>query len=120
MILVMSGSAFLTPDQPAVLKLAEFAPAVGHGIVSRTVIAAPDARVVLFTFAAGQMLTEHTSASRALIQVLEGEGDFTFGGETRRLRAGELLHLPPEAPHAVHAVTEMVMLLTLISPRNGK
>jgi len=40
--------------------------------VSRTVLQAEGARVVLFSFDAGQVLTEHTAAVPALLQVLDG------------------------------------------------
>ncbi|MEO5961187.1 MAG: cupin domain-containing protein [Opitutaceae bacterium] len=115
----MKSSALLAADQTGSWSLTESAPAVGHGIVSRTLLATPELRVVLFTFAAGQALTEHTSTSRALLQVVNGEGEFVAGGETRVLKAGGLLHLPPCMPHAVTARTEMAMLLTLAPERKS-
>ena len=99
------------------LSLTDAAPAVGHGIVSRTLLGTPELRVVLFTFAAGQELTEHTSTARALLQVVRGEGEFVAGGEARSLKAGDILHLPPRMPHAVKATVEMTMLLTLAPER---
>lgn len=113
----MKSSAIISPEQSLVLTLTENAPAVGHGIVSRTLLATPELRAVLFTFAAGQALTEHTSTSRALIQVLSGEGEFTVAGEVKILKAGMLLHLPPKVPHAVSARSELTMLLTLAPER---
>ena len=113
----MNSASLIAPDQCTSLALSEAAPEVGHGIVSRTLLAAPDLRVVLFTFAAGQELTEHTSTSRALIQVLTGECEFFVSGTPRVMKAGELLHLPPGTPHALRATSEMRMLLTLAPPR---
>ena len=113
----MKSSALIAPEQSLSLSLTENAPAVGHGIVSRTLLAAPELRVVLFTFAAGQALTEHISTSRALLQVICGEGEFVAGGDTSILKAGGFLHLPPRMPHAVTARTEMTMLLTLAPER---
>lgn len=113
----MKSSAVIAPEQGTALTLTENAPAVGHGIVSRTLLATPELRAVLFTFAAGQALTEHTSTSRALIQVLRGEGDFTAGAEVHALKVGDLLHLPPGMPHSVTAKGDMMMLLTLAPPR---
>jgi quercetin dioxygenase-like cupin family protein len=113
----MESSSRIAPDQSTSIALSESAPAVGHGIVSRTLLATPELRVVLFTFAAGQELTEHTSTSRALIQVLSGDGEFMVGGDTRALKAGDLLHLPPGMRHAVNAKSEMTMLLTLAPER---
>jgi quercetin dioxygenase-like cupin family protein len=113
----MKSSSLISPEQGTAVTLTDAAPAVGHGIVSRTLLATPELRVVLFTFAAGQELTEHTSTARALIQVVSGEGEFSFGAETRMLKTGDLLHLPPKLTHAVKATVEMRMLLTLAPER---
>lgn len=90
-----------------------FAP---NGIVSRTVFTAPGTRVVLFGFAPGQELTEHTSTQHALVQILSGRCEFTLAGQLHLLQAGDLLHMPPGLPHAVRATEEFSMLLTLAKP----
>lgn len=113
----MKSTALLSSAEAGSLSLAESASVVGHGIVSRTLLATPELRVVLFSFATGQTLTEHTSTSRAVIQVLDGEGEFSVAGEPRTLHAGELLHLPPRMPHAVRAIEPMTMLLILAPER---
>lgn len=107
------------PAEAGSLQLAEHTPAPTHAIVSRTILATPELRIVLFSFAQGQVLTEHTSTSRAVIQVLSGAAEFTLGGIPRVLRAGELLHMPPKLPHAVLATEPMTMLLTLAPERSG-
>ena len=116
----MKSSALLSADAATSLSLAENAPTVGHGIVSRTVLATPELRAVLFSFAAGQELTEHTSTARALLHVLSGKGEFLVAGESRTLGAGELLHLPPRVPHAVRVSEAMTMLLVLAPQRKEK
>ena len=108
----MSASALLPSDHAGVCPVLAPAPNVAHGIVSQAVLTAPGLRVTLMHFAAGQELSEHTSTARALVQILSGSCDFTFHGETRRLQAGDLLHLPPKLPHAVRAVEDMALLLT--------
>lgn len=106
------SAAILPVDTAGVCPLQVRPANVAHGIVSQAVLTAPGLRVTLLHFAAGQELSEHTSSARALVQVLSGCGDFTFHGQTRQLRAGDLLHLPPKLPHAVRAVEDMSMLLT--------
>ena len=91
----------------------QFAP---NGIVSRTLLRTANSRVVLFGFAEGQELTEHTSTQHALVQVLSGECDFSLAGEEHKLKAGNLLYMPPNLPHALKATTEFSMLLTLSKP----
>src|SRR5690348_17503091 len=66
-----------------------FAP---NGIVSRTLLRTPNSRTVLFGFAEGQELTEHTSTQHALIQIISGECEFVLAGNNlnqRMLRRGD-------------------------------
>jgi len=112
----MSAAALLATDAAGVCPLGGPTKNVAHGIVSQAVLAAPGLRVTLFHFAAGQELSEHTTPARALVQVLAGSCDFTLNGETRRLNAGDLLHLPPKLPHAVCAITDLTLLITQAVP----
>lgn len=106
----------IEPSEEKVLSLAEETQFAPHGIVSRTLLNLPNARVILFGFAAGQELTEHTSTQHALIQILSGECEFSLAGECHTLQAGDLLHVPPDSPHAVKATRQFSMLLTLVKP----
>ncbi len=115
----MKPAAVLSATEPGVLALDETAQVVGHGIVSRTLLATPELRAVAFTFAAEQALTEHTSSARAFIQILSGECEFSIAGQPQILRAGQALHLPPNVPHAVRALTAMRMLLVLAPERKS-
>ncbi len=94
----------------------QFAP---NGIVSRTLLRTPSTRVVLFGFAEGQELTEHTSTQHALIQVLSGECEFFLAGKKNTLKAGQLLYMPPHLPHSVKATQQFSMLLTLFKPERA-
>lgn len=113
------SSALLSSSEPGTLSLADTAQVVGHGIVSRTLLATPELRSVVFSFAPEQALTEHTSTARALIQILTGECEFTVADQPRMMRAGDILHLPPNVPHAVRATTAMTMLLVLAPERKA-
>jgi quercetin dioxygenase-like cupin family protein len=110
----MQEQPLLDAGHENVVSLAKETQYAAHGIVSRTLLRGPNCRVVLFGFAAGQELTEHTSPHRALVQVLSGECDFLLGQTWQHLKAGDLAHLPPGLPHAVKAPQEFSMLLTLI------
>ena len=112
----MTEQPLIDTQQQKILSLAnetQFAP---NGIVSRTLLRTPTTRVVLFGFAAGQELTEHTSTQHALIQVLSGECEFSLAGKPHALKAGDLLYMPPNLPHAVKATVQFSMLLTLSKP----
>lgn len=96
-----------------ILSLADETKFAANGIVSRTVFRSPNCRVVLFGFAEGQELSEHTSTQHALVQILSGECDFTLAGKAHALKAGDLLYMPPNLPHAACATKPFSMLLTL-------
>jgi quercetin dioxygenase-like cupin family protein len=112
----MKPAALLPADQPGVCPLLAPPQNVAHGIVSQAVLTAPGLRVTLFHFAAGQELSEHTTPARALIQIIAGTCDLTFAGQTRQLKAGDLLHLPPKLPHAVRAIEDLTLLVTQATP----
>lgn len=85
--------------------------------VSRTVLRADGAKIVLFGFDAGQELTEHTAAVPVLLQVMTGHLTVTADGRTVDLRPGGVIHLGARLPHAVKAVEPTRMALTMLAPR---
>ncbi|HEX5399776.1 MAG TPA: cupin domain-containing protein [Verrucomicrobiae bacterium] len=99
-----------------ILSLAQATQYAASGIVSRTLLRTANSRTVLFGFAEGQELTEHTSTQNALIQILSGECEFSLRGRPHMLKAGDFLFMPPNLPHAVRATTQFSMLLTLVKP----
>ncbi len=84
-------------------------------IVSRTVYSDDDIKVILFGFAAGQELSEHTAAKPALLHFLRGEAALTLGEEACVVGPGAFVRMEPHLPHSIRANTEVVMLLTLLS-----
>ncbi len=76
----------------------------------------PNFRIVLFGFAEGQELTEHTSTQHAIVQILTGECEFSLAGKPHILKAGDLVSMPPNLPHALRATRQFSMLLTLTKP----
>ena len=111
----MKKNTLLSSAESGVCSLLEPVKNVAHGIVSRAVLTTPGLRLTLFNFAAGQELSEHTSKARALVQILSGTCAFSVGATVHTLKPGELLHLPPGAPHSVTAPEAFSMLLTQIT-----
>lgn len=101
------------------LDLAALVAVQPESTVSRTVLRAEGARVVLFAFDAGQELTEHTAAVPVLLQALDGHLRITAAGRTLDLRPGGVLHLGTRTPHAVLAVEPSRLILTMLDPRVG-
>ena len=83
-------------------------------IVSRTIVDKPTGTVTVFAFDRGQALSEHTAPFDAMVQLLDGEAEFTIEGNPFRLSAGQMLIMPANKPHAVNAIERFKMLLTLI------
>ena len=83
-------------------------------ILNRTLYDDEQVRVILFGFAAGQELSEHTASMVAILHFLEGEADVTLGQEERVVRPGTWVMMQPNLPHSIHARTRVVMLLTMI------
>jgi quercetin dioxygenase-like cupin family protein len=86
----------------------------GDAVLSQTLKKDDKMDVTLFSFAAGQELTEHTSPYRAILEVLKGEGSMTLGKEFTDIKAGSWVYMPPELPHSLKTKTPLVMLLTLV------
>ena len=112
----MSERPLIESDSERIVSLADETRYAPNGIVSRTVLRTANSRVVLFGFAEGQELTEHTSTQHAVIQMLSGECEFSLAGKANNLKAGDLLYMPPNLPHAVRATKQFSMLLTLSKP----
>ena len=115
----MNEKPLIHPEQEKILSLAKETSFAPNGIVSRTVLHTGNSRVVLFGFAEGQELSEHTSTQHAMIQILSGECEFSLAGKWHHLKAGDLLYMPPHLPHAVKATTQFSMLLTLSKPASA-
>jgi quercetin dioxygenase-like cupin family protein len=87
---------------------------VPGSIVSRTLVKNPAGTVTLFSFDAGQSLSEHTAPFDALVQILDGKAELTIGGKAVLASAGQTVLMPANVPHAVHAVERFKMLLVMV------
>ena len=112
----MSEKPLIDAALEKVLSLADETQFAPNGIVSRTLLRTANSRVVLFGFAEGQELTEHMSTQHAVIQVLSGECEFSLAGKPYIAKAGDMIYMPPNLPHAVRATKQFSMLLTLSKP----
>lgn len=70
--------------------------------------------ITLFAFDEDQSISEHEAPFDAVIQVLEGRARITIGGVAHELSAGEMIIMPANIPHAVHAITAFKMMLVMI------
>jgi quercetin dioxygenase-like cupin family protein len=61
-----------------------------------------------FTFKAGAAVPPHSHPHEQITLMIGGEMEFTFNGETRKIRAGDGCTVPPNVTHSVRAVTDAV------------
>ncbi len=85
-----------------------------ESVVSKTLLKKEAGNITLFAFEAGQGLSEHTAPFDAVVYIVDGEAQITIGGETQTVAAGEMLIMPANVPHALHAARRFKMLLVMI------
>jgi quercetin dioxygenase-like cupin family protein len=84
------------------------------GILSRTLFNDDRLKVVLFGFAAGEELSEHTASMPAVLHFLRGEASLTLGDDALEAKPGTWSHMPAGMRHSIRAKTPVVMLLLLL------
>jgi quercetin dioxygenase-like cupin family protein len=87
------------------------------GALSRTVHQDESLKAVLFGFAAGQELSEHTAATPAVMHFLSGEAEVGLESNNVSAGPGTWIHMPPNLAHSIRAKTPVVMLLLLLKQR---
>jgi len=85
------------------------------GTLSRTLHRDDRVKIVLFGFAGGQELSQHTASVPAIIEILSGEARVTLDGEEKELSRGSWVFMEANLLHAVYAKSDVVMLLTMLT-----
>jgi len=107
-----SGGGALPPAQAVdLLGLVDYA---DGAIVSRTLAENEAGTLTLFAFDAGQGLSEHATPFDAVLTVLDGAAEVVIEGKSHRVKAGEVIVMPADKPHAVSAPEKLRMLLVMI------
>lgn len=94
--------------------LAESTSLPSDSILSKSLLQNKDLRVILFHFAPGQELSEHTSSKPAVLHFLSGKATVTLGTETKQAAVNTMVYMQPHLPHSIVAETEVKMLLTML------
>ena len=103
----MNDAAPIVADLDAMAQVAE------QGIVSRSIVENEHRKLIHFTLAPGQELSEHTASVPAVIHVLRGRGAVVLDGVEYEAGPGKLYYMPADLKHAVRAHDELVFLLTM-------
>ena len=88
-------------------------------VVSKTLVQNDALSMTLFAFDKGEEIGEHDSSGDAMVNVLEGVGVFTVGGQKYEVKAGESLIMPAKIHHALYAKESFKMLLIVIFPNKA-
>lgn len=85
-----------------------------NSVVSKEIIKKDTGRVTVFAFDKGEGLSEHTAPFDAMVQVIDGKLELTIDGELFTLNKGDMIIMPANVPHALHAAEKFKMVLTMI------
>ncbi len=83
-------------------------------VVSRTFAQTSVMSLTLFAFDKGEGLSSHTAAGDAFVQILDGEAQITIGSQELKVTAGQIVAMPANTPHALHAAKRFKMLLVVV------
>jgi quercetin dioxygenase-like cupin family protein len=104
----------MTTSYTHFLDLAKEIQPPDKGILSRTLCNADGLKAVLFGFAPGEELSEHTASRPAILHFLQGEAKLTLGDDTVEAKPGTWVHMPAGWRHSIQARAPVVMLLLLL------
>ena len=103
----------INDDIPSISKLVDAVEYQEGSVVSKTLIDKKTEIVTIFAFAEGQGLSEHTAPFDAMVSILDGEADITISGKSFHLKAGEMITMPANKPHALKAIKPFKMMLVM-------
>lgn len=83
-------------------------------VVSKEIIKKNEGTVTVFAFDEGQGLSEHTAPFDALVYVVDGKVEISIEGKPSRLKAGDMIIMPANKPHALKAIERFKMMLVMI------
>src|SRR5512136_2576161 len=72
-------------------------------VVSRMIVYKKSGTLTLFAFDAGEGLSEHTAPFDAFATIIDGEAEITIEKEQFLLKESQMIIMPANNPHALHA-----------------
>ena len=83
-------------------------------VVSRMIVYKKSGTITLFAFDAGEGLSEHTAPFDAIATIIDGEAEISIEKTQYLLKEGQMIIMPANKPHALHAQQRFKMMLTMI------
>ncbi|MDO5851384.1 MAG: cupin domain-containing protein [Methanobacteriaceae archaeon] len=85
-----------------------------NSVVSREIIKKDTGTITIFAFDKGEGLSEHSAPFDAMVQIIEGKAEITISGKSNILEKGDMIIMPANDPHALKALEQYKMILTMI------
>lgn len=82
---------------------------------AKRIFAGKEAQITEIAFDAGVELPDHVARTPIIVHVIDGEVDFTVGGEKHRLRTGGSIFVAADVLHAVYARQSARITVTFLS-----
>ena len=83
-------------------------------VVSRTLAQGRPVSITLFAFDKGEEISTHASSGDAMVHLLDGIAEITIGEEKYIVKAGETIVMPANIIHALLAIEQFKMILTVV------
>ena len=96
---------------------------LGDGLSEATsaqLLATGALELVRLVVPAGRRIPSHRAAGEITVQCLEGRVAFEHEGAVRELLPGDLVHVCPQESHAITAIEDASLLVTLVRPHPGE
>jgi quercetin dioxygenase-like cupin family protein len=85
--------------------------------ISRAILKTPNVELMRMVLQAGKSVPEHAVQGEITLFCLEGSIELSAHGTTQRMQAGDLMYLQGGEPHALKAIENASLLVTvLLSP----
>jgi quercetin dioxygenase-like cupin family protein len=80
------------------------------GVTRKMIVQDTQPAIALLCLTAGTELAEHSASRMVSLVVIEGRGTFTLEGREIVMEPGVLIHMPPDARHALRAEENLAFL----------
>jgi quercetin dioxygenase-like cupin family protein len=105
----LSNKRFITPQ-----SINDAIQYQDDAVVSRELLHKTTGTITVFAFDKNQGLSEHTAPYDAFVMVTDGQAEIIVSGVKHEIKAGEVLLMPANSPHALKAIESFKMVLTMI------
>ena len=103
-----------TFESATVYNLKESIAVADGGVVSKQFVKNNGGNITIFAFDKGQGLSEHTAPFDAIVQIIEGVAEVSIEGKKHEVKEGEIINMPANIPHALHAAEAFKMCLIML------